>query len=430
MSQDTQPARAVPAHGWKQSLRHVLVVFLVCKLLATGIALVVVPQFNDVTQQLQKREGGPWVEPDVGPCPDPPRCTRNRYFNVYSMWLRWDSMHYIDQVRTPLAQPLSDADREILTAEPGHRPITVSLKRFAWPPLYMLLGKPIAALVGSAGLALMIVSNLAFLGALWFMYRLGTLVFGTGADGRWSVTMLALLPTAFLMQAVLSEPLFVCLSLATFTFAQQRRWWWAGLATLLLGLTRSTGVLIVLPLVLLVLQQHRWAFWRWGTIKAGLRALPALLGAPLGWGLFTVWAWSVTGYWDTYSRVQANIWKVEAGSPLDPLVQVFGDLTYDGPTMKLVFVLALIALLIAGSRLIPLHLAVWGVILLSVPLAIGSPWPNSLLRYVSGVFPLALLAVAVLRRRPVLQTGLVAGLAAFQGALFLSWELYWSRAII
>ncbi|MDO5500312.1 MAG: hypothetical protein Q4F67_11615, partial [Propionibacteriaceae bacterium] len=428
---ETQPARAVAEpRTWRDHpLVHIVCVFLVCKFLAMAIALVMVPQFHHVAGNLQERPDSGWIEPDVGPCPNSRLCTSNRYFNIYSMWFRWDSMHYVDQVELPLLAPLTDAEREVLAAEPDFRRFddVPSLKRFAWPPLYMLLGKPLAAVLDSAGLALMAVSNLAFLGALWFAYRLGVLVFGNGSAGRWSVTMLALLPTAFLLQAVLTEPLFLCLSLATFVFAHEKRWWWAGLAALLLGLTRSTGILIALPLVLLVLEQNGWRFWRWPTIKAGLKALPALIGAPLGWGLFVAWGWWMTGYWDAYNRVQASIWKVESGSPLDPFRQVFGDLTYHAHTMKLIVVMVLIALLIAGIRLIPVHFVVWGVLLLVVPLSIGDPWANSLLRYINGVFPLALLAVAVIRRWPWSQTALVATLAAFQGTLFLSWELYWSR---
>ena len=68
---------------------------------------------------------------------------------------------------------------------------------------------------------------------------------------------LAIGPLSFFLQAVYTESLFLLLSLACFVFAREGRWRLAGFMGLLATLTRSTGVLLLIPMVVLLLRAAR-----------------------------------------------------------------------------------------------------------------------------------------------------------------------------
>jgi hypothetical protein len=77
-----------------------------------------------------------------------------------------------------------------------------------------------------------------------------------------AVVYLSLFPTSFFLQAVYTEALFLLLSLACFFWAREGRWRLSGLAGLLAALTRSTGVLLVIPMAVYYFQGRGWRLRR------------------------------------------------------------------------------------------------------------------------------------------------------------------------
>jgi hypothetical protein len=77
-----------------------------------------------------------------------------------------------------------------------------------------------------------------------------------------AVVYLSLFPTSFFLQAVYTEALFLLLSLACFFWAREGRWRLSGLAGLLAALTRSTGVLLVIPMAVYYFQERGWRLRR------------------------------------------------------------------------------------------------------------------------------------------------------------------------
>ena len=69
---------------------------------------------------------------------------------------------------------------------------------------------------------------------------------------------LAIGPLSFFFQAVYTESLFLLLSLACFVFAREGRWRLAGVMGLLATLTRSTGVLLLIPLAYYYYERRGW----------------------------------------------------------------------------------------------------------------------------------------------------------------------------
>lgn len=126
----------------------------------------------------------------------------------------------------------------------------------AFYPLYPLLMRGLGWIVGSPLLAGILVSLACFLVALALLHRLTTLELGA-RDARGTVLLVAFFPTALFFSAVYSESLFLLVSVGAFLAARQGRWARAGLLGGLAALTRNSGVLLLVPLVVLFLYGPR-----------------------------------------------------------------------------------------------------------------------------------------------------------------------------
>jgi hypothetical protein len=120
----------------------------------------------------------------------------------------------------------------------------------AFFPLYPLSIRIVGEVVGSFTLAGIIVSLAAFWVALYLLHRLTALEVGSAAADR-TVSLLAFFPTAFYFSAVYSESLFLALSVGCVYCARLDRWGWATVLAALATATRSAGVTLVVPLLIL-----------------------------------------------------------------------------------------------------------------------------------------------------------------------------------
>ena len=201
-------------------------------------------------------------------------------------WFQWDATNYAYIARFGYNQP-------VLTA---------------FFPLYPFLVHLLTALIGGPGhevLAGAIISNL---GTLVAFIGLGCLVAQEGGKSRvigHTILVLAAYPFAFFLAAPYTEGLF--LACAVWALLAARRGWGylAVCCTLLGALCRSTGVILVLPLIYEFGRQHGW--WQqliqgarqrdWGVLRRLPRAwswrqafmLLAIVGAvPLAFGIFAL----------------------------------------------------------------------------------------------------------------------------------------------
>ena len=145
----------------------------------------------------------------------------------------------------------------------------------AFFPLYPLLLRGGSWLLdGQIELAGVLIANAALLGALFLLYQLIQLDFPR-AVARRTILYLALFPTAYYLGAVYSESLFLLLSVGSLYAARRNRWWVAGALGFLAALTRSHGILLLIPLAIMFVRQQGWHPRRWRANPISVALVPA-----------------------------------------------------------------------------------------------------------------------------------------------------------
>jgi len=139
-----------------------------------------------------------------------------------------------------------------------------------YPLLIKLLGK---VFLENYLLAALVISNLAYVGALFYLYKLAEMELGKAAARR-SVTYLSIFPTAFFFLAAYTESLFLLLTLATFYCAKEKRWWLAGASGFFASLTRLQGIVLVVPLLYMYLQDREFRLSRLRLDLLGMVIIP------------------------------------------------------------------------------------------------------------------------------------------------------------
>jgi hypothetical protein len=289
----------------------------------------------------------------------------------------------------------------------------------AFFPLYPLLVRALVLPFASEGALLVsayAVSLGCFLCALWLLHRLVELELGRRVATA-SVWLLALFPAAIYFGAPYSESLFLLASVGAFYAARTERWALAGVAAAAASATRSAGLVLLVPLVLLWLDSQRRR-------PSGL----AWLGlAPLGLGAYALYLGLEHGDALAFLDAQEAWYREFAG----PFVGAWDGAVaaWDGASIDIVlfgFLVFAAAALVGTFRRLPLAYGAYALAALALPLSFPvDPQPlMSLPRFVAVLFPLFIWLAVVTEERgrtvPVAMASAV-GLALFTER-FASWE--------
>jgi hypothetical protein len=171
-----------------------------------------------------------------------------------------------------LAAPVArwDSDWYLVIARSGYQPGlgAASARRDAFFPLYPLGVRAISWLGTPPVLAGVLLSVGALALALYGIHRLATLELARGAGrslkrassedaARLAVSAMAFAPMAFFLSAVYSESLYLAFSVGVFWSARRGRWGLAGVLCALAGATRSTGLVLIAPALIIYLYGPR-----------------------------------------------------------------------------------------------------------------------------------------------------------------------------
>jgi hypothetical protein len=312
----------------------------------------------------------------------------------------------------------------------------------AFFPLYPLLVRVVAGFSASPGALLVsayAVSLAAFAGALALLHRLAELELGRGMGGP-TVLLLALFPLSFFFGAPYSESLFLLLSVGAFYAARTGRWAWAGALAAGASATRSAGVVLLVPLLILYLQgprRDRSILWL-ALAPAGLAAYSVYLALAHGDGFaylhvqevwFRHFAGPFGGVWDGAVAAFDGVRQLASGSrrPVyfdqaggDPFVVAIRNVSLFGS-----LILAAVAT-VGVIRRLPAAYGAYVVAALALPLSfpVGPQPLMSLPRFLAVLFPLFLwLALACEERRATRWVlGAEGLLLVLLTALFADWR--------
>jgi hypothetical protein len=339
----------------------------------------------------------------------------------------------------------------------------------AFFPLYPLAVAALGALGPGLLVGGVLVSLAALLVALRLLWRLTEFELGAAHPDAadLAVFALALSPMAFFFSAVYSESMYLALTLGAFLAARQERWMRAGLLGALAAATRSSGLLLIVALALLWLEQRRpagrWARWpKWRAVAtttpvcaprpAARRSAVWIAVVPLG--LLAYLAALAVGGLDPlapFSSQQAWYRHFEGplGGVLDGARAAFagarqllsgqtqtvyfplagGDPMIAGwhNVMLFGFLLGAVGLLVGVLRRLPLAYGVYALAAICIAVSYPvSPEPlTSLPRYLVVLFPLPMALALWLARHPRMRVPVLGAsavsLAGFT-ELFATWH--------
>lgn len=127
--------------------------------------------------------------------------------------------------------------------------------RTAYFPLYPMLERLVMFATGDALVAGLLISNAAGLVMLVVLYQLICEDFTDEIASR-TMLYLVIFPTAFFFTAGYNEALFLCLVVLSFYALRHGYWWLAAIFGFFAGLTRSAGLLLLLPFCYEYLRWH------------------------------------------------------------------------------------------------------------------------------------------------------------------------------
>ena len=202
---------------WRWALPRIILVFLVTRLLVLAVAVAV------ETSQ-----------------PAPPDGIRVDERPVIGSLTAWDGTYYLG------------------LAKDGYHADVDDFPDYAFYPGYPLAVRATMLLTGGdAGLAAIVVANLAFLLALVALYALSVRHLEP-ARAVLSLWFLSLAPGAVAFTLSYSDSLLLLLAACAFLAMETRHGWLAGIALALATLTRVPGILLGLPLLMLIIERDGW----------------------------------------------------------------------------------------------------------------------------------------------------------------------------
>ncbi len=123
-------------------------------------------------------------------------------------------------------------------------------------PLYPLMVRGLGFVLRSYLLAGVVISLSCFAIGLWLLYRLTELELDD-ERARVCVMLIAFCPMAYYFSAVYTESLFLALSVGCIYQARLGRWAWASVLGALAAASRNTGIVLIVPIVLMYLYGPR-----------------------------------------------------------------------------------------------------------------------------------------------------------------------------
>lgn len=270
-------------------------------------------------------------------------------------WWRWDAVHYVE------------------VAYYGYH---YDKSNTAFFPLFPLLMRGLGAFLGGSivadYMAGLILANICFYGALVLFYHLIYQDFDH-IMAKNALFYLAFAPYAIFFFTVYAESLFLLLSLAVFAFLHRGKpsdWWLAGMCGCLAALTRPTGLALLVPFLVLILQQFGirtlLAPENW---REKLNAILSIALIPMGLVIYMFYLWKSFGNPWLFSTEQTLVWHRYVTFPWMGIFYAIkalfiSNFTFQWNLADLLFTLIPLASLVVGWKRLPLHYSLFALLMM------------------------------------------------------------------
>jgi len=211
--------------------------------------------------------------------------SQEQSWDISSLHARWDSFWYLDVAQNGYSVGQNSWE----------------LSNIVFFPLYPFLIKIISFFTfGNVIFAAWLSSVFFLFLGLFYLFKL-VKEFHPEINPYLPVIFLLVFPTAFFLNAVYTESLFLFLSVATFYYARKKNFVYAGIFGLLSSLTRITGVLLFIPLIWEYLKNYNFHL----KPAFNLKILPIFL-VPLGTFGFFLYHYFKFGNFFLFLEIQKN----------------------------------------------------------------------------------------------------------------------------
>ncbi len=304
--------------------------------------------------------------------------------DLLKMWSNFDGLHYQD------------------IAKYNYGASSKTEKDYAFFPVYPWLMRHLNLIIGNYTVSGLLVSSIAFILALFMLYKLVRLDH-SAKIAKYTLFLLLIFPTSFYFGSVYNESLFLLLSILTFYFARKNNFALACIVAAIATATRVSGIFLWVALIVEYFNTHSEGIKSYLKPKIIWLAVP-----PLGLISYMYYQFRMTGDPLFFINVQHSI----SGRSTDKLIllyQVFYRyikmlLTVNpwSPTyytVVLEFLIGLLFLLLLIFAIKKIRPSYWIYCVLSYLLPTLTGTMSSLPRYVLVLFPLFMFLASWLDKR-------------------------------
>lgn len=287
-----------------------------------------------------------------------------------------------------------DSPRYLFLAQTGYVSIGENVNNIVFYPLYPFLVRCLSTILGGRMILAGILLSQVCYGLS--VVVLGKLAAKECAYPRWAIVSFMIYPFGFFALGVYTEGLFLLLTSLGLWLIREKKWALAGLASFLCALTRTQGILLLIPGVYAAWRHARRHGWDWRYLclagsLAGFFVYLCLNKAVCGDFFAYQYYESIAPWWQTPQWLGATVaqqWNMALDNP------ALAKWIY-WPQLTLYFIGA--ALLFAGWRRgLDMPWLLYGTAYLGM--CYTASWLISGGRYMAGCFPV-FLSVGMLQKR-------------------------------
>lgn len=328
-------------------------------------------------------------------------------------WLQGDGYHYVQLVERGYSGYTENGEHLFLV----------------FFPLYVWVTRAVNVLIGDAFLSGLTVSFLCYSGACVFVYRLAREELNRRAAQR-AVVFLSVFPFSFFFGGMMTESLFLLTTSASLLYIRRHRWAAAGVWGMLAAMTRMHGVLMAAVAMIELFENLKVLEADGRGLKKRifpvLRQLPFLCLPFLGTGVYLLLNYWVDGNPFAFVIHQQH-WH-QGFSWFSQTLQYVGENAFaweDLSTRAAIWIPQLVLFVIFAALLalcwkkLPSMYTLYGFFYLVLNYSLS--WLLSAGRYLSCGIPFFLFAALLTEKRPSLDKGLTAAMAALLGVYLFAW---------